>query len=274
MTDKPLVSVIMGVYNCADTLNEAIDSIINQTYAEWVFIICDDGSTDASYSIAMDYAKRYPEQFIVIKNERNMGLNYTLNRCLNHVKTEFVARMDGDDISLPERFEKLLEAFDKEPDLAVVSSAMKFFDENGIWGECGAAYEYPQPEQLIKASAHFHAPSMLRTDVIKAVGGYTIDKRLLRVEDRHLWLKIYSNGWRGKNLSEALYMVRDDREAKQRRNFRARINGVYVTSLAIRTLHLKKRNYIYAIRPLLVWMLPNGIYDLFLRKTITKRHTI
>ena len=115
----PKVSVIMGIYNCADTLNEAIDSIINQTFAGWVFIICDDGSTDASYSIAMDYAKRYPDQFIVIKNERNMGLNYTLNHCLEYVDTEFVARMDGDDISLPQRFEKLLEAFDEEPDLAL-----------------------------------------------------------------------------------------------------------------------------------------------------------
>ena len=263
----------MGVFNCGDTLAEAIESIENQSYPLWKMIICDDGSSDNTYDVAAQYANRDPERILLLKNSTNRGLNFTLNRCLEYADTEFVARMDGDDISLPDRFEKLINAFDEEPALAVVSSAMMFFDESGVWGECGAAYEYPQPEQLVKASAHFHAPCMIRTEVLKAVDGYTDNKKLIRVEDKHLWMKIYAGGWRGKNLASALYMMRDDRNAKKRRNLRARINGAYVTSLTIRTLKLPKKNYVYAVRPLFVWALPSGLYRVLHRKKIHMRKT-
>ena len=102
------VSIIMGIYNCQDTLPEAIDSILEQTYTNWELILCDDCSTDNTYSIAEQYKNKYPEKIILIRNSENKKLAFTLNHCLEYATGEYVARMDGDDISAPNRFEKQL----------------------------------------------------------------------------------------------------------------------------------------------------------------------
>ena len=102
---NPRISVIIGIYNCAPTLVEALDSLYNQTFKDFKIILCDDGSSDDTYNVAKDYVSRH-DNIILIRNECNMGLNYTLNHCLKYADTEYVARMDGDDISMPTRFEK------------------------------------------------------------------------------------------------------------------------------------------------------------------------
>ena len=99
------ISVLMGIYNCAPTLSEALDSLLTQTCQDFKVIMCDDGSKDNTIEVAQSYVNKYPEKFLLIKNERNMGLNFTLNHCLDYADTEFCARMDGDDISLPHRFD-------------------------------------------------------------------------------------------------------------------------------------------------------------------------
>ena len=95
------VSIIMGIYNCAATLPEAIDSILAQTFPDWQLVLCDDGSKDNTYAVAKAYQERIPDKIILLQNEQNMGLNHTLNRCLQAATGEYVARMDGDDVSLP-----------------------------------------------------------------------------------------------------------------------------------------------------------------------------
>lgn len=82
----PVISVIMGIYNCGDTLSEAIECIVNQTFSDWELIMCDDGSNDDTYEIAISYKEKYPEKIIVLQNEKNRGLNYTLNKCLKQAK--------------------------------------------------------------------------------------------------------------------------------------------------------------------------------------------
>ena len=119
--EKFMISIIMGIYNCAETLPEAVESIICQTYENWELIMCDDGSTDGTYKIASEYKEKYPDKIFVLKNEENMGLNYTLNRCLESAKGEYIARMDGADISLPERLEKELVFLNAHPEYAIVS---------------------------------------------------------------------------------------------------------------------------------------------------------
>ena len=72
----------MGIYNCADTLPQAIDSILAQTETDWELILCDDGSSDCTYAVAEEYARRDPERIVLLRNPKNLGLNATLNRCL------------------------------------------------------------------------------------------------------------------------------------------------------------------------------------------------
>lgn len=264
------ISVLMGIYNCADTLPEAIESILAQTCSDWELILCDDGSSDTTYAVAKAYQSRYPQKIILLQNEKNMGLNFTLNRCLASANGKYIARMDGDDISLPERFEKELQALQNEPELSVVSCAMTHFDENGDYASTGTV-EYPKKDQLVHGPVHCHAPCMLRAEVMRAVGGYSVDKRLLRVEDWHLWLKIYAAGGKGKNLPEALYKMRDDRAAANRRRFKYRLNEAYVAFLAVKMLGLARWKYIFALRPILVGVLPRQLYLYLHKKKLSMR---
>lgn len=255
------ITVIVGIYNCASTLAEALDSLMSQTYKGFKVVLCDDGSKDNTLEVAREYASRYGN-IQVITNEHNMGLNYTLNHCLEYADTEYVARMDGDDISLPARFEKEIQFLDSHPDFAVVSTPMIYFDENGDFRQ-GKAVEYPTNRDFLHGTPFCHAASMSRTAVIKEVGGYSVDDRLLRVEDYHLWMKVYAAGYRGYNIQEPLYKMRDDRNALLRRNWKNRRNEMYAKHIGFKMLGLPWYTQIYALRPLLVHLSPAFIYKFY-----------
>ena len=257
-----MISIIMGIYNCADTLTEALDSIANQTYKDWELIMCDDGSSDKTYELAKKYIQEHPEYKIkLLRHKKNKGLNQTLNDCLKVASGEYIGRMDADDISLPTRFEKEMAEFEKDPNLSVVSCPMIYFDENGEWGVGKCDNNYPKKGDLVFGTVHAHAPCLIKREAIKAVKGYSVGKRLLRVEDWHLWIKIYASGRYGKNLEEPLYKMRDDQNATKRRKFRFRLNEAYMSRLAVRTFGLPKRMYLYSLRPIVVGILPTPLYN-------------
>jgi len=259
-----MISVIMGIYNCEKTLEEAINSILNQTYKDVELIMCDDGSEDSTLNIAERFQNKYPDKIKVIKNEKNKGLNYTLNHCLKYAKGEYIARMDGDDLCTPDRLQKELEVLEKDPEISIVSTGMEYFDEEGTWGHY-IPKEYPETKDFMRGTPFCHAPCLVRKEAYDAVGGYSESKWLVRVEDYHLWLKMYGAGYRGKNVGECLYQMRDDRNAYSRRKFRHRINEAYIRVLAINQFRLPIWNYVYVMRPIIVGLLPNKLYD-FLHK--------
>ena len=257
-----MISVIMGIYNNESTLKEAMDSIVGQTYTDWELIMCDDGSVDNTYEIAKEFIKLHPDnKFKLIKHTKNMGLNQTLNDCLKEAEGEYIARMDGDDISLPNRFEEEIKFLDSNPQYALVSCPMIYFDDQGVFRVGRGGYE-PLAKNFIKGTPFCHAPCMIRTQVIKEIGGYSISKKLLRVEDYHLWYKMYMAGYKGYNLSESLYKMRDDRNAISRRKYRFRINEAYVKYLIYKDMKPPKTYIIYILKPLLVGLLPTPIYKI------------
>lgn len=258
LKDVPRISVLMGIYNCASTLEESIESLLNQTYKDFELILCDDGSIDATYSIALKYAEQYPQIFL-LQNECNRGLNYTLNRCLAYARGEYIARQDGDDLSLADRFEKELAVFDAYPEVTIVSSAMIYFDEGGDF-KTGRVVRHPQPRDFVRGTPFCHAPCMVKKEAILAVGGYSDSKWLQRVEDYHLWFKLYAQGYRGYNIATPLYKMRDDSKAIKRRKFKYRINEAYVRLIGYRMLHLPFYCYISVFKPLLVGVMPQRIY--------------
>lgn len=213
----------MAIYNCEDTLAEAIDSLYQQSCQAFKLILCDDCSTDKTWEIASLYADRY-DNIVLIRNEKNLKLAASLNHCLQYADTEFVARMDGDDISLPQRFEKQLGFLEAHPEYAIVSSPMIYFDEDGDWGR-GKCIAEPDKYSFRFGVPHPHAPSMIRTEALKKVNGYQDDEKSVRVEDYYLWYKLYKAGFKGYNLDEPLYKMRDNKVAMNRRNFKARMNG-------------------------------------------------
>lgn len=265
------VSIIMGIYNCSTTLSEAIDSILEQTFSDWQLILCDDGSKDNTYAVAKTYQERFPEKINLLQNQRNMGLNYTLNRCLQASTGEYVARMDGDDVSLPTRLAKEVAFLDTHLEYAIVSTPMIFFDESGEWGR-SYAIEKPTKSDFIKHSpVHCHAPCMIRREAYRAVGGYTEDKRMLRFEDVNLWYKLYAKGYTGYNLGEPLYKMRDDHEAANRRSLKSRMNGVYVTYVGFKLFRFPFYMYGYVVidflKHLVKGIVPEWLYMKYHKKS-------
>lgn len=254
----------MGIYNCESTLVDAIESIIQQTYKNWELILCDDCSTDGTVQIAEQYIRKNPGKIRLLKNEKNEGLNYTLNKCLQNANGEFIARMDGDDVCSPDRFEKEIAILNQHSEFAFVSCDMEFFDSNGIWGRTYVKSR-PQVKDFVYCSQFCHAAAMIRKAALLDVGGYSCGKYLLRVEDYHLWIKLYAKGYRGYNILELLYRMRNDRMAQKRRTIQNRINECYVKHVAIHDLQLPFYYYIFCLKPLLLIILPSCFYA-FLHK--------
>lgn len=263
------VSIIMGIFNCANTLDEAIDSILKQTFTDWNMIMCDDGSTDQTYEVAKKYIEAYPEKFILMKNDENKGLNYTLNRCLEYAEGIYIARMDGDDISLPTRLAQEVAFLDRHTDIAFVSTIMGMFDEKGDWGQT-PVISFPEKKHFSNGQALFcHAACMIRKEAFMGVGGYTVDPKLLRVEDRHLWFKLYGAGYKGANINELLYKMRDDRNATGRRTWENRKNACYAQYVGYKLMHMPWYTYVHVLRytilELVKGIMPASIYEFFHR---------
>ena len=260
---NPKISVLMGIYNCADTLEQAVKSVQAQTFTDWELILCDDGSQDNTYEVANRLAKA-DDRIVLLKNEHNLGLNQTLNNCLAAAKGEYIARMDGDDDCMPERFQLQVDLLDHHPEFDITSSPMILFDESGEWGRTTLP-EYPTPEQVITGTPISHAPVMLRRSAMQAVGGYTVDKRMLRVEDVNLWIKLYAHGSRCHNIQRPLYRMRNDQNALNRRKYIYRINSTYVRLQGCKMMHMGPKTYIKSFVPMI-----NGLVPARLRHFIRK----
>ena len=249
--DKGKISVIMGIYNCAETLPEAIESIINQTYDNWELIMCDDASTDNTYEVASSYRDNYPEKIILIQNENNSKLAYSLNHCLEYASGEFVARMDGDDISKPERFEKELEYLLSHPEYDLVGCAMQRFNNDGL-ADIVYAVDSPNYYTLKNRIPFHHATILTYKRVYDELGGYTVKDETARCEDYDLWFKFYKAGFNGNSIKDALYLVREDENAIRRRTAKSRFKAFKVTVNGFKLLNYPKS---WIIKPAVIMII-------------------
>lgn len=259
MDKKPLVSVLMGIYNCADTLEEAVDCIINQTYENWELIMCDDCSSDNTYEVAEQIAQK-DNRIKVIKNEKNLTLAPTLNHCFEEANGEYIARMDGDDICDKERFEKEVEILNNHPEYAVVSSGMRFYDVNGVYGKI-INPENPSGEDFVRQSPICHAPCMMRAEVLKKVGGYSNSKEVERIEDYDLWVRMYAEGYKAYNIQEPLYSMREGRDAIKRKKFRFRVTEYKLRRRVCKQFGLGLKLKIVAFKPIVIGLMPQFVYS-------------
>lgn len=262
----PKISVLMGIYNNEKTLNQAVNCIINQTYTNWELILCDDGSKDRTYKIAQMLCT-LDNRIKLINNKQNMGLAATLNHCLKYAQGEYIARMDGDDLCALNRFEKELDFLNKHKEYVLVSSAMDFFDENGIYGKL-IYKEEPQGKDFVYGSQFCHASCMMKKDVLLQIGGYSISKRAERVEDYDLWIRLYRAGYKGYNIPEVLYSMRDDRNAYKRRKMKYRVNESRLILSLCNNYKLSPKYKCYAVKPIILGIAPEYIYKVLHRKKL------
>lgn len=228
--NKKTVSVIMGFYNNESTLARAIDSIINQTFNNWELILCDDGSNDGSYSIANNYLNRYPDKIKLLRNKKNMHLAAALNKCLSVATGEYIARMDADDESLPDRFEKQLSFLEKHPEFILCGTDIIVADE--ISGIEKRLYSIPFPDRftLYKHTPFNHATILCRRRLLSDLGGYTESRSVFRCEDKDLWYRFFAFDYKGANINEPLYKVYENEASIYRRTPRSRWN-IFITNL-------------------------------------------
>ena len=173
--------------------------------------------------------------------------------------------MDGDDLCATERFEKELKFLEEHPEYALVSCQMNLFDDDGVYRTI-VHPSNPDKEGWVRKSQFCHAGCMIRTEVLRELNGYSESSTRKRVEDYDLWVRMYAKGYIGYNLQEALYDMRDDRNALHRRTYQNRINEARVKYNACKELKLKKRYYIWIISPILKWLTPSFFYKMMHKK--------
>src|SRR3989339_1795602 len=126
---NPTISVVMPVYNSAKYLSSSIESILNQTFSNFELIIIDDGSTDSTSQIIKKYIK-LDKRIITVKNKTNLGICNSLNTGLRLAKGKYIARMDGDDWSYPERLFKQIFFMESHPKTVICGGAIEVCDDN------------------------------------------------------------------------------------------------------------------------------------------------
>lgn len=184
------LSVLMPVYNAEDYLNQSIESILNQTFRDFEFLIINDGSTDQSEKVIRDYAQKDP-RIRLVNNPENLGLVRTLNKGLQLAQGKYIARQDGDDISSVDRFEKQIQCLDSFPDVVLVASEFEMINSQGE--VIGKTNRFTQPELvpwflLFYNHVGGHSQVMYRKDIVLSINGYSDE--YLHCEDYELWLRL------------------------------------------------------------------------------------
>src|SRR3989344_7971206 len=157
----PLVSIVMPVYNAGDFLVEAVKSILNQTYKNFEFIIVDDASTDSSYSILKQYARK-DKRIKLFNNTKNKGISISVKLAISKAKGEFIARMDADDISFPQRLEKQVEYLQKHLQTVAIGTQCLLIDKNGeIIGEKKFPQEFKDIYKYIYQFVPVQQPTLM-----------------------------------------------------------------------------------------------------------------
>ncbi len=199
----PIVSVILPAFNGARFLKEAVDSIVNQTFKDWELIVVDDGSTDNTVEIMGSYRDA---RIRLLKNEGNKGLVFSLNRAIGASTGRYIARMDADDISQPERLEKQVTFLDAHPEIAVYDVRQQFIDDAGKpTGSFNS--DITGSENIYQKMPWFncmgHPSVMMRAEVAKKYR-----YRKVVYEDYDLWLRMLNNGLKLERTTELLLFYR------------------------------------------------------------------
>jgi len=190
-SNNPIISVVMSVYNSEKYLVEAIESILTQTFADFEFIIINDGSTDSSLSIIKKYL--LDDDRIVLISRENKGLPYSLNEGIIKARGKYIARMDADDISLPMRFEEQISYMESNSDIGVCGTQAYVFSEKSVIKK---THKHPSKDEDLKLRLLFsvcfiHPSVMIRKSILDNIS-IIYNEKYKNSQDYDLWVRLAS----------------------------------------------------------------------------------
>ncbi|OSZ82627.1 hypothetical protein CAP35_05000 [Chitinophagaceae bacterium IBVUCB1] len=254
---QPLVSVILLVYNGEKHLKEAIDSILKQTYNNFELIIVDDGSTDSSQQIIQSYTDK---RIILHKNASNMGLVNTLNIALPLCKGKYIARMDADDICLPDRLAKQVAYLNDNSDVIMIDSIMEYIDESGhrlnkynSTSNSPVAIKYSLPYSNVLG----HSSIMMRREPY-----IRYRYRHTDFEDYDLWLRLINDGYKIHKLPEPLLLYRIHNNSYTISNNRNKKRNYHIRTFNTKWYYWKKISFTDKLKPFNLILFTSMIHNL------------
>lgn len=179
----------MSVFNCQDYVGEAVESILSQTFKNFEFIIVDDGSSDGTREILLDWAQK-DSRVKILTNPENIGLTKSLNRAIKMAQGKYIARQDADDISLPQRLEKQISFLEKHPKIKLLGTFWYLIDKGG---RVLAEKTLPVSTRiikkaLIKTNPFIHTSVVINKELLDNIGGYNENFKV--IQDYELWFRI------------------------------------------------------------------------------------
>ena len=260
LNNNPRISVAMGTLfrrDSLDLLRRSVDSILTQTVSDFEFLICDDGSTTEAVEYLNSVTEHDP-RIRMVRPGSKTDLASKLNACLCEARGSYIARMDDDDFSLPNRFEKQLQVLNAEPDVAFVGCNVRLFQDEKL---CGIRRlpEYPQIRDFFMTQPYIHPTLMFRREALETVNGYSEDTHQILCEDYDLLLRLYAKGYNGKNIQDELLDYTIPADGKSNRKLRHRWNESVTRLMRFKELGVLPKALPYVVKPLAVGMIPNRI---------------
>lgn len=256
----PKISVIMSIYNQwnREYLEQAVMSILNQTFGDFEFIIYDDGS-DPAICRQLEKYERFDDRVVLIRSRENCGLAYSLNTCINVARGKYLARMDDDDISEPERLAVQYEYMEKHPEIAYVGCNARLIDSGGVWGH-RIMPEFPLKHSFLRYSPFIHPSVLIRRSIFDTQEAYRFSKATWRCEDYELFMRLMRLGYRGANIQQELFCYREDANSYRKRRFRYRVDEMKLRYRNFRELGmLYPIGWLYVLRPLAAAIVPSKL---------------
>ena len=269
-------SILLPVYHKdnKEYLTLSIESMLNQTVKSDDFVIVKDGPlTKELEELINKYASNKDNHINIVGLEHNEGLGAALDFGLRHCKNELVARMDADDISLPTRCEKLLELFEKDPELSIAGTNIDEFmdDPNKVISSRVVPTTHEEIEKYNRRRQGFNHPTvMFKKSEVLRVGSYP---HLRHMEDKDLFFRMLNMGCKAANIPESLLLFRSNKESfKRRKGKQYRKATIEVAKLNYKRGYISRNDYLYMYWGQQVMrFLPNWLLIKLLRKKAKKK---
>lgn len=256
----PKLSILMGVFNCKNFvwLERSIDSIINQTYKDWELILCDDGSTDDTWT-KLETVRNKDCRIKVVGYSKNKGLANALNYAMSYATGEYIGRMDDDDISHPERFEKEVTFLDENLYYDFVGSNANVFNKDGVWGILRMPEEVTA-DSFLWNMPFIHPTMIFRKNVFNLVGGYSTDEINRRCEDYTLVMDLYAKGCKGYNIQEPLLDYYYENGDKKYRPIKDRLSEAVVRYRGYKKNSILIKGIPFILKPIIIGFIPQFLF--------------